>query len=50
MRERVEALGGRFQAGPGPSGGWSVRATIPPADLAGAGFTRKRLSQKDISS
>ncbi|NYI96479.1 signal transduction histidine kinase [Streptomonospora nanhaiensis] len=29
MRERVEALGGRVQAGPRPGGGWSVRATLP---------------------
>ncbi len=29
MRERVEALRGRFQAGPGPDGGWTVLATIP---------------------
>ena len=29
MRERVEALGGRLQAGPGPAGGWLVRAEVP---------------------
>jgi len=29
MRERVEALGGRLHAGPGPAGGWAVRATVP---------------------
>lgn len=29
MRERVEALGGHFRAGPEPSGGWRVTATIP---------------------
>jgi signal transduction histidine kinase len=29
MRERVEALGGRFQAGPSPAGGWRVLASIP---------------------
>lgn len=29
MRERVEALGGSFSAGPQPSGGWRVFATIP---------------------
>ena len=29
MRERVEALGGRFDAGPRPDGGWSVHARIP---------------------
>jgi signal transduction histidine kinase len=29
MRERVEALGGRLHAGPGPGGGWAVRAAVP---------------------
>ena len=29
MRERVEALGGRFRAGPEPASGWAVRAVIP---------------------
>jgi signal transduction histidine kinase len=29
MRERVEALGGTFGAGPEPAGGWAVRAVIP---------------------
>ena len=29
MRERVEALGGSFSAGPEPSGGWRVFASIP---------------------
>lgn len=29
MAERVEALGGTFDAGPRPSGGWEVRATFP---------------------
>ena len=29
MRERVEALGGRFDAGPRPDGGWAVHARIP---------------------
>lgn len=29
MEERVTLLGGTFQAGPGPGGGWTVRATIP---------------------
>lgn len=33
MRERVEALGGALSAGPGPAGGWTVRAELPvPAD------------------
>lgn len=29
MRERVEALGGSFVAGPQATGGWAVRAVIP---------------------
>ncbi|MFJ9714014.1 sensor histidine kinase [Streptomyces sp. NPDC101234] len=29
MRERVEALGGTLDAGPRPSTGWSVRASLP---------------------
>jgi signal transduction histidine kinase len=31
MRERIEALGGTLEAGPGPDGGWRVRAQLPPA-------------------
>jgi signal transduction histidine kinase len=29
MRERVAALGGTLHAGPGPGGGWAVRAVVP---------------------
>ena len=29
MRERVDALGGSLEAGPGPGGGWTVRARVP---------------------
>jgi signal transduction histidine kinase len=29
MRERATALGGRLEAGPGPDGGFRVRATLP---------------------
>ena len=29
MRERTALLGGAFQAGPDPSGGFAVSATIP---------------------
>ncbi|WP_200895446.1 sensor histidine kinase [Kitasatospora griseola] len=29
MRERVEALGGTFTAGPGPTAGWTVHAELP---------------------
>ena len=31
MRERVEALGGTFRAGPDDAGGWEVEATMPLA-------------------
>jgi signal transduction histidine kinase len=31
MRERVETLGGTLRAGPRPTGGWSVHATLPLA-------------------
>ena len=35
MRERVAIFGGVLTAGPGPSGGWVVRATMPvPGDAA----------------
>jgi signal transduction histidine kinase len=29
MRERAEALGGGLVAGPGPDGGFTVRARLP---------------------
>jgi signal transduction histidine kinase len=29
MRERVSLVGGTLETGPGPDGGWSVRATLP---------------------
>lgn len=29
MRERAEALGGDLDAGPGPDGGFAVRARLP---------------------
>jgi signal transduction histidine kinase len=29
MRERVEMLGGAFRAGPGPAGGFTVKASVP---------------------
>ncbi|MFH9435229.1 sensor histidine kinase [Streptomyces rochei] len=32
MRERARALGGRLTAGPGPRGGFTVRATLPCPD------------------
>jgi signal transduction histidine kinase len=33
MRERVEALGGTFSAGPDNPGHWAVRATVPIIDI-----------------
>ncbi|WP_169950397.1 sensor histidine kinase [Microbispora sp. H11081] len=37
MRERVTALGGRLQAGPGPDGGFTVHAELPlPAAATGS--------------
>ncbi|GGP38949.1 sensor histidine kinase [Saccharothrix coeruleofusca] len=35
MRERVELLGGRFDAGPRESGGWRVRAELPLTEARG---------------
>ncbi|MDQ6938458.1 MAG: hypothetical protein M3140_12235 [Actinomycetota bacterium] len=29
MRERVALVGGRFEVGPGPDGGWRVHAELP---------------------
>lgn len=34
MRERIEAIGGRLTAGPGPHGGFAVEATLPGAVVA----------------
>jgi signal transduction histidine kinase len=31
MRERASALGGTLEAGPGPEGGFRVRAQLPVA-------------------
>lgn len=36
MRERAEAVGGTVTAGPGPAGGWSVRAELPAHPGQGA--------------
>ncbi|MFI0464800.1 sensor histidine kinase [Saccharopolyspora sp. 5N102] len=35
MRERIELLGGRFQAGPGDHIGWCVEAVLPLAEQSG---------------
>jgi signal transduction histidine kinase len=29
LRERVTELGGRFEAGPAPGGGWQIEAELP---------------------
>ncbi|MEH0820966.1 MULTISPECIES: sensor histidine kinase [unclassified Micromonospora] len=34
MRERAEAVGGTFTAGPHPEGGWAVRAELPAPEEA----------------
>jgi signal transduction histidine kinase len=33
MHERASGLGGTLEAGPGPDGGWQVRATLPTGPL-----------------
>jgi signal transduction histidine kinase len=40
LRERAEAAGGRLAAGPTPTGGWEVRATLPRTSV-GAGEDRQ---------
>jgi signal transduction histidine kinase len=40
MAERVESHGGTLQAGPGPQGGFHIRAAIPYARSAESGATR----------
>lgn len=46
MRQRIETLGGEFQAGPGPDG-WTVQARVPvtPAASAHCAMHRIRLSR-----
>jgi signal transduction histidine kinase len=40
MRERVLAIGGRFEAGPWPEGGFRVTAAVPYQPLALTGEAR----------
>jgi len=40
MRERAAALGGTLQAGPRDTGGWRVRAVLPPAASGPSGRAR----------
>jgi signal transduction histidine kinase len=35
MRERTQRWGGRLEVGPHPSGGWTVRVTLPGPALTG---------------
>jgi signal transduction histidine kinase len=42
MRERVLAIGGRFDAGSRPGGGFRVTAALPYQPLALAGEARTR--------
>ncbi|TLH50258.1 sensor histidine kinase [Mycolicibacterium aubagnense] len=46
MRQRIETLGGEFQAGPGPDG-WTVQARVPvtPTATAHCAMRRIRLSR-----
>jgi signal transduction histidine kinase len=37
MRERAAVYGGRLEAGPGPEGGWRVRASLGMPAPASAG-------------
>lgn len=41
MRERVQAMGGTFRAGPRPGGGFEVRAQIPLPSQLGASWLRE---------
>jgi signal transduction histidine kinase len=42
MRERVQAVGGAFRAGPRAEGGWSVCARLPVPVLPGSAPTRQQ--------
>ena len=47
MRERVEALGGTFTAGPVPDGGWRVFATVPKGRSITSNGSNGAASRKD---
>ncbi|MEU1535982.1 sensor histidine kinase [Streptomyces fagopyri] len=46
MRERAAAVGGELTAGPGPDGGWRVRATLP--DITGPRWPVVRSRRRDF--
>ncbi|MFF7750745.1 histidine kinase [Streptomyces sp. NPDC007971] len=53
MRERAAAAGGELSAGPGPDGGWLVRATLPdaagPQHPPGPGWRRDVLREQRLA-
>jgi signal transduction histidine kinase len=50
MRERVEAIGGRFTAGPRPGGGFRVTAALPyqPLALSGEVLSGETLAREGL--
>ncbi|MGY4997413.1 histidine kinase [Streptomyces sp. 900105245] len=53
MRERAASVGGELTAGPGPDGGWLVRATLPdtagPHRPDGSGWRRHILREQRLA-
>jgi hypothetical protein len=51
MRERVLAIGGRFEAGPRRGGGFRVTAAVPyqPLALTGEAQTREALAREILA-